>query len=100
MSTWSPTRENAAERKENLAREAFVLGEDIKWLMSSREGRRIAWRLISGSKVLQGSLSNNTATVQSAIVAVRDFVMENLLQHVLAVCPNRFLEMKAEAEHD
>lgn len=64
--------------------------------MGSEQGRRIAARLVKESKVLQGSLANNTATVQSALVAVRDFVMENLLLHVFEHCPHRFLEMKAE----
>ena len=98
MATWSPPRSGTAEREQQRAIDFVEHREDIRWLMGSATGRRIVHRLIDSSGVLRASLANNTATVQSALVAVRDFAMEHLLNPVLEHCPERFLEMKAEYE--
>ena len=58
------------------------------------------WQLIDKARVLSPSLANNTATVQSAMVGVRDFAMVHLLEPILKHCPRLFLEMKAEQESD
>lgn len=82
------------------ARAAELLSErdQTLWLMGNATGRAIAWRLLDESKVLGGSLANSTATVQSAIVAVHDFVKERIYEPVMRHCPELFLQMKAE--HD
>jgi len=74
------------------------LRDQIRWLMGDAIGRALAWRLLDSSRVLQRSLANNTATIQSGIVAVRDFAMEQLLDPILEHCPELFLQAKAEHE--
>ncbi len=96
MSTWSPTRQRAEAEAQTRQTAALAEREDLRAFMGSPLGRRIVWRLIQASGVLQETLLNNTATVQSALVAVRDFGMHHLLSPILATCPELFLKMKAE----
>ncbi len=86
------------QRRQRVAKQSYGEKEQIEWLMREPIGRQFLWRLLHESRVLAPSLANNTATTQSALVAVRDFAMRMLLTPVLDICPRLFLEMKAE--HD
>jgi hypothetical protein len=68
----------------------------FKHLMENADARAFVWGLLEESGVLAKSLTNNTATVQSGLVAVRDFGMRHLLGPLLSICPERFLQMRAE----
>jgi hypothetical protein len=84
------------EQKQARASAELLAREEIRWLMGNQTGRRVVWRLIDASKALSLTLANNTATIQSGLVAVRDFAMEQLIEPILSNCPELFLQMKAE----
>lgn len=96
MSTWSPTREKAQAREHARLQEAVSLASDLKEFMGHALGRRIVWRLLEATGALQPSIANNTATVQSGLVALRDFGMQQLVLPLMDVCPDLFLRMRAE----
>lgn len=68
----------------------------FKRLMNDADVRTFVWDLLVASRVLDESLANNTATVQSGLVAVRDFGMQRLLAPLLSICPEKFLLMRSE----
>lgn len=51
-----PPRSDAAK----LARQ--IEADDIKWLMSSRQGRRVVWRLLEKAGVYRTSFTGNSET--------------------------------------
>lgn len=48
----------ATTRNNELATEA----DDLKWLLSSPRGRRIAWRLLDGAGLYRSSFTGNSET--------------------------------------
>jgi hypothetical protein len=100
VSTDAPWLEQDRQRRQRVAKQSFTEAQVFEWLMREEIGRHFLWQLIDEARVLAPSLANNTATVQSAIVAVRDFAMGHLLQPALRHCPRLFLEMKQEHESD
>lgn len=100
MSTDAPWLAEDRQRRQRVAKQSYSEQEVFVWLMREPIGRHFLWQLIDESRVLAPSIANNTATVQSAIVAVRDFAMSRLLQPALLHCPRLFLEMKHEHESD
>lgn len=51
--------EQRATAKEQSRFEAAVELDDIKWLMGSKRGRRIVWRLLAETRVYQQSFDGN-----------------------------------------
>lgn len=49
-----------AERREMLAR--TVEGEDFKWLMGHKQGRRFVWRMLDKSGMYRTSMTGNSTT--------------------------------------
>ena len=79
--------------KSRLARETEE--SDLKWLMSSKRGRRIAWRLLDQSGVFRSSF-NPTAMVMAFNEGNRNFGNRTLAmihQH----CPELYPQMMKEA---
>jgi hypothetical protein len=73
--------------------------EDLKWLMSSKRGRRIVWRQLARAGVFQSTF-HVTAMVMSFNEGRRN-QGNALLADVLEHCPDRFLEMLTEhRKHD
>jgi len=42
--------------------EADQYAEDIKWLLSSKQGRRIVWRLLAATGIHRNSFTGNSTT--------------------------------------
>lgn len=67
MSTEDPTdlqgqeRQAEARQRETLS-DAVLEAEDFKWLMGSKRGRRIVWRLLEKTRVYQDSMTGNSHT--------------------------------------
>ncbi|MDR5772085.1 MULTISPECIES: endopeptidase [unclassified Caballeronia] len=62
---FNPTDLNAIEEQRATQREqsrfdAAVELEDIRWLMSSKRGRRLMWRLLGDAGLYQQSFNGNT----------------------------------------
>lgn len=67
---------------------------DIKWLMSSKNGRRVAWRILEQTGVFRSSFSP-TAMVMSFNEGNRNQgsrLLDSILQH----CPEQFPPMMKE----
>lgn len=86
----------AAELGEKLARETEQ--GDIKWLVSSKRGRRIVWRLLDQAGVFR--LSFNTNAAQMAFNEGNRNTGNRLLAMVNDVAPEAFTVMLKESKSD
>lgn len=98
-----PTDYRAQERakadKATLERLVREMEEsDLKWLMGSKRGRRIVWRILEKSRVFQLSFNTN-ALVMSFQEGQRRFGNE-MLATINAVCPELYPVMAREAKHE
>lgn len=87
--------------EERLLREKEL--SDLCWVMSSKQGRRFMWRLLSGAGLYRSSFSTEAA-VMAFNEGQRNAGLQQL-NDVMEACPERYLEMltehKAEKEkHD
>lgn len=100
MNTYDPTdlRGQERDKAEELARKRFVQEQedkDFKWLMSSRQGRRIVWRLLEQAGVFRISFSQNS--MQMAFnEGGRNYGNKTLAQ-VHTLCPELYPVMVREA---
>lgn len=82
----------ALKQKQENARKTFV--EDVKWLMSSPRGRRLAWWLLEKAGVNRTSF-NNSGSVMAFNEGQRN--MGLMLQaQIVENCPEAFLTMLDE----
>lgn len=108
MGTYDPTDMQAQGReRERMASErklsADTERDDIRWLMKSRRGRRIMWRILEQSRVFQ--LSFNTNAMAMAFNEGNRNSGLHLLNVVHTHCPENYQTMVEEAnerraEHD
>lgn len=87
------SREEAQQRT-RLAH--HVEAEDIKWLMNSKRGRRIARRILERAGVFQ--LSFNTNALTMAFAEGRRNEGLALMAVITEHCPERYTEMMKEKE--
>lgn len=80
-----------AEAKERQQRE----DNDIKFVMSSEQGRRVVWDLLSRGKVFASTFTAD-AQVTAFNEGQRNLAL-SLFSKVMAVCPDLYLTMAAEA---
>jgi hypothetical protein len=85
-----------AELNARLARETEE--GDIKWLMSSKRGRRIMWRLLDRAGVFR--LSFNTNAMAMAFAEGNRNEGLRLLSQVHALCPEIYPVMVKENAND
>lgn len=85
------TAANAAE-EERLAKE--LEQNDLRWVMSTKQGRRFMHRLLSGAGVFQ--LSFNTNALTMAFNEGGRNIGLNLVGQVNEACPDRYTEMLNE----
>jgi hypothetical protein len=88
----------AAERqvRDKIARENEEA--DLKWLMGSKRGRRVVWRLLDQSGVFR--LSFNTNSMQMAFAeGNRNFGLR-MLSMVHSLCPELYPQMVKEQSND
>lgn len=89
-------QQEAAQREQALAveRETQVQQDDTRWLMSTKRGRRIVWRLLEVSGVNRISF-NADAMVMAFNEGNRNFGNQ-FLAEITSLCPDRYLEMLKE----
>lgn len=68
--------------------------EDFKWLMASKRGRRIVWRLLEQAGVFQLSFSPNA--MQMAFAEGRRSYGNRTLAQIHALCPEQYTVMVLE----
>jgi len=100
VSNFDPTdlrgqERNKAEQDAKKRLVQAVEDEDLKWLVSSRRGRRIAWRLLSEAGVFRSSFSQNA--MQMAFNEGHRNYGNKLLAAIIALCPEQFQAMQREA---
>jgi hypothetical protein len=86
-------QEGEADRLAAQARRQQEL-EDIKWLMSHKAGRKIAWRLLDKAGVFRTSFSPNGS--QTFFNEGQRNIGLFVLGEVMEACPERFAEMQKE----
>jgi len=70
---------------------------DVQWLMSSKRGRRIVWRLLDRAGVFRLSFNTNAMTMAFSEGQRNDGLRLLYLIHTL--CPNLYPTMVKEANH-
>ncbi|MFI9652833.1 Bbp19 family protein [Guyparkeria halopsychrophila] len=103
MSEFDPTDIPAQDRDQRdkelrgrLARETE--DADLKWLMESRQGRRIAWRILDRAGVFR--LSFDT---EPLVMAFREGARNEglrVLARIHELCPDRYPQMMREMTDD
>lgn len=71
---------------------------DFKWLMGSKRGRRIVWRLLERAGVFQ--LSFNTNAMTMAFSEGRKNEGLRIISQIHTLCPDLYPVMTKEALHD
>lgn len=85
-----------AEKRDSLARETE--NGDIKWLMSSKRGRRIVWRLLDRAGVFRLSFNTNAMTMAFAEGGRNEGL--RILSMIHTLCPELYPVMVKENAHD
>ena len=103
MSSFDPLDLRGQERvKEEAAsreRLAQVNEEaDFKWLMGSKRGRRIVWRLLDRAGVFRSSFNTNSMTM-AFVEGARNEGLRTLSQ-IHALCPELYAVMMKEQVND
>ena len=103
MVTHDPTDPEAlderhTERKERTKLQALGEVEDLKWLMGSKRGRRIVWRLLDQAGVFR--LSFNTNAMQMAFAEGNKNYGLRTLAQIQALCPDLYPLMVKEAKDE
>lgn len=103
MSDYDPTDTNSqesskadADLRKRLAKDTEEA--DLKWLMSSKRGRRIVWRLLDRTGVFRLSFNTNAMTMAFA-EGNRNEGLRTLAQ-IHALCPELYHVMVKEQTHD
>jgi hypothetical protein len=92
-------QEAAAEvirRAERLARDQDC--EDLKWLMSNKQGRRFMWRLLAKAHIGKSSFVAPNAMTVSFLEGERN-IGSYFQGEVLEMCPTRYFEMVKEHQY-
>ena len=71
---------------------------DVRWLMSSKRGRRVLWRLLDQSGVFR--LSFNPNAMQMAFAEGNRNFGNRMLAMIHALCPELYPTMLKEQNHD
>lgn len=87
----------ANEAREVTARlETKTENDDFLWLMSSKRGRRVVWRMLQKAGVYRVSFTPDA--LQTAFNEGGRNVGLQLTAQIFELCPERFAEMAAEAK--
>lgn len=100
MSTYDPIdlRKQEADREAEATRQrlaAEVEELDVKWLMGSKRGRRIVWRLLEQARVFQ--LSFDTNAMRMAFAEGNRNFGNRTLDLIYKTCPELFAVMLKES---
>lgn len=103
MSSYDPTDIRSQERaqQETATRNKLVKDteeSDLKWLMGSKRGRRIVWRLLDQAGTFR--LSFNTNAMQMAFAEGNRNYGNRVLAMIHAQCPELYPVMVREATND
>lgn len=103
MSDYDPTdlKHQEAVRKAKAEYELIQREEesaDIRWLMGSKRGRRIVWRLLAQSGLFSSTFDANAMVM--AFAEGRRFYGGRLLETIHALCPELYPTMVKEQKQN
>lgn len=103
MSNYDPTDIKSQERKQEDAALRKTLAKDteesdLKWLMGSKRGRRIVWRLLDRAGVFRSSWNTNSMTM--AFVEGTKNEGYRTLAMIHAICPELYSTMAKEQANE
>lgn len=85
------------DRSKQQRTEHYLAGEDMKWLMGSKRGRRIVWRLLERTGIFRSSFTGNSETFFREGMRNVGLV---LMAQIHETCPDSYLTMvKEQNEH-
>ena len=85
-----------SKRQENALREQEIA--DMRWVLSTKQGRRVLWRYLSRAGVFQTSYTGNS---EGTLFNEGKRVMgTTIIADVTAADPNAFVAMMLEAKAD
>lgn len=88
----------ASQRAAEYANNRATEGDDLKWLMGSKRGRRIVWRLLSQAGVFRLSFSTNA--MQMAFNEGQRNFGNSTLALIHSQCPELYPVMVKENSRD
>lgn len=86
--------EKEREAQERAKREAHQEAEDFKWIMGSKRGRRMMWRILERGGVYRLSFDTNAMTM--AFNEGRRNESLYLTSRLISVCPELHTQMMKE----
>jgi hypothetical protein len=103
MNSYDPTDIKAQDRaKDDIEVRARLSRDteesDLKWLMGSKRGRRIVWRLLDRAGVFRISFSTNS--MQMAFAEGNRNFGQYILSQIHATCPDLYPVMIKESLND
>jgi len=103
VSEYDPTdlRQQAADREAKARKDLIQQEEeasDIRWLMGSKRGRRIVWRLLAQSGLFSSTFDSNAMVM--AFAEGRRFFGGRLLETIHALCPELYPTMVKEQKQN
>lgn len=87
-----------AEKELKIKLESQSEEADLKWMMGSKRGRRVIWRLLDQSGVFR--LSFNTNAMQMAFAEGNRNFGNRTLSMIHSTCPELYQVMLKEATND
>ena len=103
MSSYDPTDIRSQERAKSEQDQRSKLAKDteesdLKWLASTKRGRRIVWRLLEQAGVFNPTFNSNA--LQMAFAEGNRNSGNRLLATVMSVSPEAFTQMLNESKAD
>jgi hypothetical protein len=89
---------DAQAKRQRAASQAITEANQVRWLLGSDIGRQIVARWFRRAHIFDTGLINPTATTQAGLVAVHEFVKEELLVPALKHCPDLLIAMQKETD--
>jgi hypothetical protein len=103
VSDYDPTdlRKQEADRAAKARDEQLLQEEesaDIRWLMGSKRGRRIVWRLLEKSGLFSSTFDSNAMVM--AFAEGRRFYGGRMLETIHTICPELYPTMVKEQKQN
>lgn len=90
--------QNATEREEAVRLKALSEADDVVWLMGSKRGRRILWRILESAGVFKTSFSTD-ALLMAFSEGTRNEGLK-ILSAIHTHCPEKYHLMAKEGTYD
>lgn len=73
--------------------------EDVRWILSTRQGRRFVWKILERSRIHALSFDEESARKSDFNEGKRS-IGNQLLAELMSIRPDAYIEMMKESEED